>query len=84
MTCVSALDRSGGIFDYDARKEELEEIIRELEQPDVWNNPEQAQKLGQDRVRLEKIVLVLEQLESGLNDACLLYTSDAADDDTIV
>ena len=69
MTCASAPNRLGGIFDFSTRKEELEEVIRELEQPDVWNDPEQAQKLGQDRARLEKIVLVLEQLESGLNDA---------------
>ena len=61
---MSALHRSGGIFDFTRRKEELEEVIRELEQPDVWNDPEHAQKLGQERARLEKIVLVLEQLEA--------------------
>lgn len=26
-----------GIFDYDAKKERLEEVNAELEQPDVWN-----------------------------------------------
>ncbi len=35
----------------------------------MWNDPEKAQKLGQERARLEKIVLVLEQLETGLDDA---------------
>ncbi len=69
MTCASAPSRSGGIFDYAERKEELEEVVRELEQPDVWNDPERAQKLGQDRARLEKIVLELERIETGLNDA---------------
>ncbi|UNA34388.1 peptide chain release factor 2 [Klebsiella pneumoniae subsp. pneumoniae] len=28
-----------GIFDYDAKKERLEEVNAELEQPDVWNEP---------------------------------------------
>ncbi|MFT4811271.1 MAG: peptide chain release factor 2, partial [Paraglaciecola sp.] len=30
----------GGIFDYDQKKERLEEVNRELESPDVWNQPE--------------------------------------------
>ena len=69
MTCASDPNHSGGIFDFDRRKEELEEINRELEQPNVWNDPEHAQKLGQERARLEKIVLVLEELVNGLDDA---------------
>ena len=32
-------DVLGGIFDYDAKKERLEEVNAELEQPDVWNEP---------------------------------------------
>ena len=85
MTCVSVLHRSGGIFDFDTRKEELEEVIRELEQPDVWNDPEHAQKLGQERARLEKIVLVLEQLDSGLNDAgeLLDMAVEESDEDSV-
>lgn len=38
-----------GIFDYDAKKERLEEVNAELEQPDVWNEPERAQALGKER-----------------------------------
>lgn len=59
----------GGIFDFDKRKEELDEINRELEQQDVWDNPERAQKLGQDRSRLEKIVLTIDTLDTSLDDA---------------
>ena len=69
MTSSNAPSRLGGIFDFDQRKEELEEVVRELEQSNVWDNPERAQQLGQDRARLEKIVLTLEELGSGLNDA---------------
>ena len=39
-----------GTFDYDAKKERLEEVNAELEQPDVWNEPERAQALGKERV----------------------------------
>ena len=56
MTSSNVLIRLGGTFDFDNRKEELEEVVRELEQPNVWDDAERAQKLGQDRVRLEKIV----------------------------
>ena len=52
---------SGGIFDYDAKKEQLEEILRELEDPAVWNEPEKAQKLGQQRASLQDIVVSLKR-----------------------
>ncbi len=42
---------------------------RELEQPDVWNEPERAQALGQERAALERIVGTLDELSSGLADA---------------
>ncbi len=71
----------GGIFDYDARKEELDEISRELEQPDVWNDQERAQKLGQDRARLEAIVVTIEKLNSGLADAAELLEMAVEEND---
>lgn len=61
--------RFGGIFDFDIKKERLIEVERELEVPDVWNNPEQAQALGKERSSLEVVVNTIENLESGLNDA---------------
>ena len=81
MTSKSVLCRLGGIFDFDNRKEELEEVVRELEQPNVWDDPERAQKLGQDRVRLEKIVLIIEELESSLDDANDLLEMAVEEDD---
>jgi peptide chain release factor 2 len=44
-------------------------VERELEQPDVWNEPERAQALGQERARLEQVVVLLDGLQTGLNDA---------------
>ena len=66
---MNVLRHFGGIFDFDQRKEDLEEVNRELEQPGVWDDPDNAQKLGQERARLEKIVLTIEELETGLGDA---------------
>jgi peptide chain release factor 2 len=81
MTCVNEAIRSGGIFDFDRRKEELEEVNRELEQPNVWDDPENAQKLGQERARLENIVLTIEALDNGLNDAEELLEMSVEEDD---
>ena len=49
---MSALKRSGGIFDYDQRSERLTEVERELEQPTVWDDPDRAQALGKERADL--------------------------------
>ncbi len=75
------LKRLGGIFDFDRRKEELEEVNRELEQPGVWDDPEAAQKLGKERSRLEKIVVTIETLDGGLNDAEELLEMSVEEDD---
>lgn len=36
-----------------------------MEQPDVWNNPEQAQALGKEKSQLELVVSTIEELTSG-------------------
>ncbi len=45
------------------------EVQRELEQPDIWNNPEAAEKLGRERARLDKEVGTLQKMTTGLADA---------------
>jgi len=71
----------GGIFDFDLRKEELDEVNRELEQPGVWDDPENAQKLGKERSRLEKIVVTIEELDTSLDDAGELLEMSVEEDD---
>jgi len=61
--------RSGGIFDYDAKRERLEEVERELENPDIWNDPERAQALGRERSMLDKTVNGIRDLKDGLGGA---------------
>lgn len=55
---------------------------RELEQPDVWDKPERAQALGQERAQLEQVVLGLEQLTTGLADAGELLALAIEEDDS--
>lgn len=58
----------GGIFDYENKKEKLEEVEAELEQPDVWTDPFKAQNLGKSRTQLLEIIQTIDSLESGVED----------------
>ena len=78
---VSALSRSGGIFDYPEKSERLEEVNRELENPGVWDNPARAQELGRERARLHTIVSGIDTLTTGLADGEELLQLAVADND---
>src|SRR3990167_2241712 len=67
--CAGVSIRSGGIFDFDTRKERLVEVNLELEDPKIWDNPEYAQALGKERSALEAVVNTIETLDTGLDDA---------------
>ena len=58
----------GGFFDYDEKCERLDEVVRELEQPDVWNDSVKAQSLGKERVELETIVKTLTDVATGVDE----------------
>ena len=71
----------GGIFDYEAKSERLQVVNLELENPDIWNDPEHAQELGKEKKSLEKIVLVLSELRQNIKDSIDLYELAEMDDD---
>ena len=75
------LPRSGGIFDYRGKQERLEEIDLILEEPSIWEQPETAQKLGQERAALQLTVGTLRQLHRDIDDSGeLLQLALEADD----
>ncbi|TXK64423.1 peptide chain release factor 2 [Alkalisalibacterium limincola] len=78
------LDALRGYLDLDAKAERLEEVNRELELPDVWNDPERAQALGRERSALEKNVNGIRQLDEGLAGALELIelAESEADEET--
>lgn len=67
-----AASSSGGIFDYAGKADQLEQVLGELEDPEVWSNPERAQELGRDRARLEEIVQGLDTISQSLEDVAEL------------
>ena len=71
----------GGIFDFDSKQERLEEVVRELESSSIWENPEQAQALGRERVQLESVVNPLQTLAQSIVDLTDLFAMARSEDD---
>ena len=53
-----------------------------LENPAIWDEPEQATILGQERARLEQLVNGLEQLQTDISDCVELLELAALEEDT--
>ncbi len=51
----------------------MQEVEKELEQPDLWNDPDRAQALGKEKVNLEAIVVKIKQLEARLLESLELF-----------
>jgi peptide chain release factor 2 len=72
----------GGFFEYDQKKERLEEVGRELEDPAVWSNQERAQELGRERARLAAAVEEIDRASKGIADAAeLLELAESENDE---
>ena len=54
----------------------------QLENPSIWNDPAEAQKLGEERARLEKTVGTLDELENGIQDNLELVDLAGEEKDT--
>ncbi|MBK1723440.1 peptide chain release factor 2 [Thiocystis violacea] len=73
------------MFDYAERKDRLTEVLRELEDPAIWNDPSRAQALGRERAMLEGIVITVDELTTALADADDLLTlvAEEGDEETL-
>ncbi|MBX5462913.1 MAG: peptide chain release factor 2 [Steroidobacteraceae bacterium] len=72
-----------GFLEYDSKKERLEEVTRELEDPTVWSTPEKAQELGRERARLSAELEAIDGTAKAIADAAeLLELAEAENDET--
>lgn len=71
----------GGTFDYDTKKDRLDEVERELAEPDVWNDQSRAQELGRERAALEAVVATIDKLTAGADDADALLEIAVEEED---
>ena len=63
----------GGTFDFDSKIKRLAEINTKLQDPNVWSNQEESQKLGKEKASLDKLVELIEGLSSSVEDLNELF-----------
>jgi len=82
---IEDLKQRSGILSKHLNLEEkqcrLEEVLLEIENPDIWANPEQAQALGQEKSKLTLICRTFEQVNAILEDAQELLNMAQAEND---
>jgi len=82
---VIAVTRLGGIFDFDLKVERLEEVLRELEDPAIWNDAPRAQGMSKEKGELEGVVNVLIGLTTRVDDAqAMLDLAVEADEEELL
>lgn len=75
----------GGIFDIEAKQERLEEVNLELENPELWNDPERATKISKEKSQLDNVIGVITALDDKLEDAkAMIELAVEADDATLL
>jgi peptide chain release factor 2 len=82
----SGLASCGGIFDYDAKREKLEEYEIQTGEGDFWDDNDRAQEVLRDQANLKKTVGDLDQVIRLANDGAELYAlaREEADAESII
>ncbi|MEX1154713.1 peptide chain release factor 2 [Parvibaculum sp.] len=68
-------------LDWDAALRRYDELTAKAEDPDLWNDPENAQNLMRERTRLEEAIARLRGFEAGLADNLELIEMGEAEGD---
>ncbi len=74
----------GGFFDAPAKQRELDESEKLISAPGFWDDQESAQKVVQQRSRIEKALARQQAFEAGVSDAEVLFEFAAEDEDSAV
>lgn len=72
----------GGFFDAPAKRAELESSEKLISEPGFWDDQERAQKIVQQRSRIEKALEQQKNFETGVSDAEVLFEFAASDPDS--
>jgi peptide chain release factor 2 len=73
----------GGFFDAPLKQKELESLERQISAPDFWNDSEKAQKIVQQRSRVERTLQSQEKFETAISDAEVLLEFAASDEGSL-
>ncbi len=77
------MNNSGGFFDAPAKRRELEQLEAQISAPEFWNDSEQAQKVVQQRSRIEKALARQENFETVVSDAEILFEFAQTDENSL-
>lgn len=74
----------GGIFDIDRRLVELKELRHKAENPDLWKNPEQMEKVNRQIAAHDKTCQQWQELQQKIDDvSVMLDMAEEEDDDPL-
>lgn len=76
------MNNLGGFFDAPKKRAELETLEKQISEPDFWNDSERAQKIVQQRSRLEKALAQQENFETSVSDAEVLIEFAETDENS--
>ncbi|MGR3985052.1 MAG: peptide chain release factor 2 [Gammaproteobacteria bacterium] len=70
-----------GCFDYAGKKERLGQVALKLEDANIWDTPAEAQALGRERARLQRVVAAIDDLQRSIKDSAELLELARAEED---
>jgi peptide chain release factor 2 len=76
------LNNLGGFFDPEKKQKEIEDLERQISAPDFWNDQERAQRIVQQRSRIEKALEQQKNFESAIADTEVLLEFAQTDPDS--
>ncbi len=76
---------SGGVFDVEGLRAQLEELEIEMARPDLWDDRDAAQNVGRKKNAVEQELALHDRVDTGLDDAEVLLelAAEAEDDETV-
>lgn len=82
-SCARRSHSLGGFFDAPRKETELENLEKQISEPDFWNDQETAQKIVQQRSRIEKSLERQKSFETSVSDAEVLIEFAADDSNSL-
>ena len=79
---IDRLDILSKHLKLDEKQDRLEEVKLELENPDIWSNPDKAQGLGKEKVQLDNLCETFSNSSNILNDAKELLEMAESENDS--
>ena len=69
---LRSLSNFGGIFDIDQKLEELKELEHKAQNPELWKNPKEMEKVNRDKAIIERTCEQWNELNSKIDDVSVL------------